>query len=557
MTSFERQVQLLRAEYGKHLDPTGAFVDRLVLNVYAGPGATTVWIDDVDIAGLVHPQSVSSGVPARQISSQPPGSTIGERCRRPGLAANGQAKSTRSIQLSGSTLMVDQTPLFPRIIQHQGESLAFLRGLGFNTVLLSGQPSAELLSEASAAGMWLITQPPALEELQRQPGATIGAQYAPVLAWHLGSGLGEREAEHTRAWAKLTKRADTATRPIIATPDTELRGYSRNLDGLVVSRESLGTTLDLWDYYAWLRQRPQLARLGTPIWSTVPSQMPAKWREQVIGLTAGRISEAELGYSQMRAVSILSLAAGVRGLVFGSDAPLDGSDRGTQIRAARLALLNLELQLIEPWTVGASGTAVADCSDSSVAGLVLSTQRGRLLVPLPKASGQQAAFGGWPTGPISFTIPGASTASDAFELTPAGLRPLAHSRIAGGTRIVLDGSHESLVVLTHDRLLLTTITRRMAKIAERTIELQRLSVDQQLASAVGLEPVSNETADGKGKAATPETVARQLLSSTGESQKHSDPTERWLRAAHRRAGSDREHAACPDESSRRCERGAG
>jgi hypothetical protein len=252
---FERQVRALRAEHGKHLDPTGAFVDRLVLNVYAGPGATTVWIDDVDIAGLIHPQSVSSGVPIRQISSQPIGSGVGERLPASWTGSNRQAEGAhRSIQVSGASLMVDQTPLFPRIIEHQGESLSFLRSLGFNGVLLAGQPSAELLREASAAGMWLIAQPPSLEELQQQPNAEIGAQYASVLAWHLGSRLGAREAEHIRTWAKLIKRADTATRPIIATPDDELRTYSRSVDALIASRESLGTTLDLWDYYAWERR---------------------------------------------------------------------------------------------------------------------------------------------------------------------------------------------------------------------------------------------------------------------------------------------------------------
>src|SRR5688572_19143073 len=42
------QQQLLRAQLGRDVDFTDAYVDQLVLNLYCGPGATEAWIDDLE-----------------------------------------------------------------------------------------------------------------------------------------------------------------------------------------------------------------------------------------------------------------------------------------------------------------------------------------------------------------------------------------------------------------------------------------------------------------------------------------------------------------------------
>ena len=44
-----KHLPVLHARLGRAVDPTDAYVDRLVLNVYAGPGVTEVWIDDLEI----------------------------------------------------------------------------------------------------------------------------------------------------------------------------------------------------------------------------------------------------------------------------------------------------------------------------------------------------------------------------------------------------------------------------------------------------------------------------------------------------------------------------
>ena len=48
-----RQLRVLQAEMKSQVDGREAYVDQLLLNVYGGPGETTVDIDDLEIAGMV------------------------------------------------------------------------------------------------------------------------------------------------------------------------------------------------------------------------------------------------------------------------------------------------------------------------------------------------------------------------------------------------------------------------------------------------------------------------------------------------------------------------
>ena len=46
------------------------------------------------------------------------------------------------------------------MIQYQGEPLAKLQAIGFNTVYLANPPSRQILQEALQVGIWLVCPPP-------------------------------------------------------------------------------------------------------------------------------------------------------------------------------------------------------------------------------------------------------------------------------------------------------------------------------------------------------------------------------------------------------------
>ena len=63
-----RQVRILRTQLGPGVDGREAYIDRILLNAYGGPGQTNVWIDDLEIAGYVASPQQSSGTSGTGVS---------------------------------------------------------------------------------------------------------------------------------------------------------------------------------------------------------------------------------------------------------------------------------------------------------------------------------------------------------------------------------------------------------------------------------------------------------------------------------------------------------
>lgn len=60
MKRLREQVSLYRAETGRDPVMAEAYVDRLFLNLYGGPGQTDVWIDDMEIGPVLEQKASSS-----------------------------------------------------------------------------------------------------------------------------------------------------------------------------------------------------------------------------------------------------------------------------------------------------------------------------------------------------------------------------------------------------------------------------------------------------------------------------------------------------------------
>jgi hypothetical protein len=514
-----RQIQRLHAELGPNIDDREAYVDAVFLNVYGGPGATNVWIDDLDVAGYIR-------------SNAPDASP-----------ASSSAPIAHEIKFSGSILSIDGHAFFPRVIEYQGEPLGYLKQLGFNTVWLNRPPTPEILEEAARWGLWVVCPPPgdspnipinekgiAPSSATGKPLTEIGPAYQSVLLWNLGDQLTAEQLEATRIWARQVRAADgRAGRPLICSPAAESRGYSRLVDLLLIDRRPLGTSLELKDYGTWVHRRPLLARLGTPVWTTLQTQLAESWRQQVAALSSpllplpmgegrgeGDHLENEVNdavdYEQLRLMAYTAVASGTRGLLFLSSRPLNGSDRSVRQRAAALELLNLELAMLEPW--GAAGKFVADAESSSpnATGTVLRTEHARLLMPLLFAPGAQYAVGSSSVPQLSLVVPGVPEACNAYEMTPVGLQPLRHQRVAGGIRVDLDKLvMTSQVLLANDPLILAGVTRRAAELGRRAGQLQRQLAVEKLQRLQGLSPLlGQKTAVGPKSGEWLAAAARNL-----------------------------------------------
>ncbi len=325
--TLERQLRVLRSQFGPNVDGRESYVDQIVMNIYGGPGVTDVLIDDLELQGAV-------GGAAVAMASEPPN---GRPITRPasleraglGVGPGGGVESGSprdgappsrmpEISLRGALLSVENKPFFPRVIAYQGEPLARLRSLGFNTVRFAQPPTPDQLGEAARIGLWIVCPPPAAvlatEGDARPP--RISTEYDAVLAWELGAGLTAADLDRMRRTTKLLRAADPRDRPIVGGVETELREFSRLMDVLLAERPVLGTSLELAGYAQWLRDRPVLARPGTPIWAGVQTQPLARQQEQA-NLIAGRsVAIDRVQDEQIRQMAFTALAAAPAGCFF-------------------------------------------------------------------------------------------------------------------------------------------------------------------------------------------------------------------------------------------------
>jgi hypothetical protein len=480
-----RQLHLVRSQTRLNVESRDAYMNRAVLNIYGGLGVTNVWIDDLDIGGFV------ASAPEVLI-----GQAAGPALRPVGIErtpAPQPASSQRNVQLAGSVLLASGRPLLPRAIQHQGEPLSLLKQLGFNAVWVTRTPSADLLSEAQRLGLWVICPPPRpvgqvsnlpsnVGQIANLPSNTpsasplsIGPEFQPVLAWDLGEAMTGEQLEATRELAQAVRSADARQqRPLICAPISNLRGYSRYVDLLLIDRRPLGTSLEMPDYGEWVRRQPLLARPGTPVWTTVQTQPNEALRRQLVALEPGRPLPSTASPEQMRLLVYTAISCGSRGLVFQSQSPLNADDADTRQRALALQLLNLELELIEPWVAAGSFSTIAQTSQAQVSGAVLRSDRARLVLPAWSAPGSQCVAPAGTASGLGILIPGVPESSSVYEVTAGRLQPLRHKRVTGGMRVTLDEFNlTGLVFLAQDPLVIDAVTRRAVLNAKRSAELER------------------------------------------------------------------------------------
>lgn len=494
----ERQLRVLRLQLGaQRVDGREAYIDQVWLNVYGGPGTTNLLIDDLELTAIVPPASVTALIPS---AAAPQFEQVGHRQETGGStyvtpAASVAPRPAHEVRLDNSVLLVDGHPFYPRMVTYRGEPLGLMARTGFNVVRLLQPPSAEILAEASREGLWLVAPPPIVAAPAAGGSATTGANsltvptispaYDPVLAWHLGDDLTNVELPQIRSLAQKLRLADARCgRPIICAPQTDLRAYSREVNLLSYSRRPLGTSLGLADYGSWLRDRPRLARPGTPFWTCVQTQLAAATRDQQLFFPDFR-APAAADNEAIRLLTYIALTSGARGIEFQTETPLTTAPRSL---LANLSVLNAELDLVEPWAAAGGLVTTASSSDSKLIGFSLQTEKARLLVVMRLAPDSQYVPQPATAGPASMVVPGIPESYTVQEITPVGLRPLNNRRVAGGMQITFDDFQLcSLVLITKDEGVLATIKQRLQATALRAADAEHDLATESLAEFTAVE----------------------------------------------------------------------
>ena len=442
------QQQILQADLKRAVDVTDAYVDRLVLNLYSGPGLTKVWVDDLEVGPVLESRPVAPAAPK-------------------GVTGRLAVKRTAVVNLEGNKLLVSGKAFFPRIIRHTGTPLKTLRQAGFNTVLLDESTPPGMIEDAVALGFWIApgVTPPATDgtgdarltssndTFARSVGRFLDQDA--VLWWDLGTNLEYEKFPAINQAARAFRAADPM-RPVSADVWDGFQRYSRGIDQMLIGahRWPLLTGLELTGYCSWLMGRRQLAQPGTFCWTWVQTHLPDWFLQTAYGKsgpTEGPNGEP-LGpqAEQIRLLAYTAIGCGYRGLGFWSDRFLSDVYTGRD-RLLGLALLNQELELLEPLLVAGEEPKWIDTSVKEIKAAVIRTDNAVLVLPIWMGPGSQFVPGQAAVSEVNFVVPQVPGGSWAYEVSPGQVRSLRWERVLGGTKVSLrEFSLTSAVVFTAD-----------------------------------------------------------------------------------------------------------
>ncbi|PHS02855.1 MAG: hypothetical protein COA78_20150 [Blastopirellula sp.] len=447
----EQQVPVLRTRFGKEFDPREAYIDLMVLNLYSGVGTSSVWIDDLEITGHLSVPETRQTRPQRVTIHQASNKT--DVVMNPKHPMDNQAKPL--VVRNGETIELEGQPIVPRIIQYQGESLAELKQLGFNTIALDQAPTPELVAELAKQKMMMIAVGP-------ERGLPSDPQYNQVLAWKPSQQYKASQLAEFAMWANDLRRADgTVARPIMATAEEGLYGFSRHADVLLHKKSLLGWSDSLKNLSPWLQYRKLSSSSGTMHWFTVPTQRDPQVVKQIQQLANSSEVTHGIDPVQLEQAAFTALSSGMQGLYFSSHSSLSADHPVDAIRRASVELINRRVMLIEPWIAAGRYVSEVDCKDPNVRVSLFSTQTALLLIAVRTQTNDQYVPAPLPEHNVVIQVPGVPAASEAYLIDNASLRPLSHKRSAG-MRIVLDDHQQvSFIVLTQDPRVLRDLRRRI------------------------------------------------------------------------------------------------
>jgi hypothetical protein len=300
-----------------------------------------------------------------------------------------------------------------------------------------------LLQQAADLGFWLVPSlPVAQPEARFVSTETLGQNVShfpaldAVLFWDLGGALAFEQSGLVARSAQLVRAADPG-RPLGADAWDGLLPYSRNVNLLGVHRWPLMTGMDLKDYREWLEQRRLLANPGSFVWTWIQTHMPDWYTTLLYDHSGAEGFDEPIGPQpeQIRLLTYTALGAGCRGLGFWSDRFLADSHQGRD-RLLALALLNQELEMLEPLLLSADGPAQwIETNIPDIKAAVMRTGRGLLVLPMWLGVGAQYVPGQEATQHLQVVVPQVPLGTSAWEVTPGEVRSLRVERVVGGTRV--------------------------------------------------------------------------------------------------------------------------
>jgi hypothetical protein len=499
----------MQAGLKQDLDLRGAYVDRAVIRIGTDSGSSRFVLDGLRFEGIVDAQRENR---IRQVESADPETEPEAVFRLDRLYVHGRS-------------------FFPRILPYRGEQTGELARMRFNVVWVPDYHDMRLLEELERAGLRAMAVPPRIgagdDRRADSAGAhlaSFGPETARILFWYLGTHIPPEKKREVALWQDQIRNADRLyKRPLMADVTGLERTYSRHLNLTSVSRSPLHSSVGFKSYRDWLIEHRNLAQPGSFFLTWIQTE-PALAQEQLRQASGWNPQVVEP--EQLRVQVYAALAAGCRGLGFWTHSSLEDERPGAQERRLMLALINMELELLEPLlatgTVGGQtpftvripatrntkGTAsplsagkgtrafeallndresnlrrLEELKRDLEAAIIHCGNVGTLVLPIWYASESQYVPGRMAANDAEIIVPGGGVSARFFEISTTAIDEVQAERVAGGKQVTIKRFDTTAALFTTDNLdLIERLREKMKTLrgpaARVSLELARAKLER-------------------------------------------------------------------------------
>jgi hypothetical protein len=508
----ESQARVIRASTRRPVKLEGAYLDRIVVNLYCGAGQTEVFLDELKV-GPVPAEVVAAHSRPDAVDAEAASPEVGE--------TPGTPPSRVGVVLERNRLKRSGADWFVTAIEAPGADVAELRKAGFDLFVDSINADPARFRAAVDAGFLLQPNLVALEGEPLEPAQALAAAAAfplrdKVAFWGLGDQLGRvedpdaRKAELDRVrsiksgFRGLPRDFSHLTTGTVADGFSLYAQAPKHLDILAVRPNSWGSAQAPGQTYAFLAERRSLTARANPngfFFAWLPAAPPPEVQKNVWG----EDPPPSWGFpmiqpEQLRVYAFVAMAAGYRGIGFRGNADLSRNDLGKML-LIEMALLNEEIHLFESilaqgkdpiplyFTYPSDPPALPPPGSLGVnqkirkikepdhnaytrfAAIDLSDRRGALLLVNDYFDAGQYQASQMAMNDLKITVP-ARESAQAWLISPGGLQVLDREKVPGGVRFnVTDYGPTAMILVTTDLSLPDRIQAEVERVRPLAVQL--------------------------------------------------------------------------------------
>ncbi|MCA9133502.1 MAG: hypothetical protein KDA45_10125, partial [Planctomycetales bacterium] len=310
----------------------------------------------------------------------------------------------------------------PTWLHYRGESLPWVRSIGFAGLILNELPSEQQLGRIREAELGAISPPPT-------HNVAFDATAAQALkGWSIGSALDARQSEVARRQVqRVTQLPSELRRPLVGEALEHYWMFSRIADEVILPFPAPLTAGQTAEKIAWAAQNLETTKKRGDGWVSLDVGPNPALVDQLRAAHAIIAPQREFDAVQanplgLRYQAACAAVAGARGLVFRTFKPLDLQAPGDSATVAALRWIHSDLALWGPWMVSGQTSAAPTLDRPDYTAAAWNVSHSRLVIALVSSPAAQHCLPSTGDQPLQLSLASSATPQQILRVTEGRLQ---------------------------------------------------------------------------------------------------------------------------------------